>query len=43
MGNRNKDIEKLFEQKDLLECKIKMIKQIIADLENHTIVHTWRL
>lgn len=33
MGNRNKDIEKLFEQKNLLECKIKMIKQIIADLE----------
>ena len=25
MGNRNKDIEKLFEQKNLLECKIKMI------------------
>lgn len=33
MGNRNKDIEKLFEQKNLLESKIKMIKQIIADLE----------
>ena len=33
MGNRNKDIEKLFEQMNLLECKIKMIKQIIADLE----------
>ena len=33
MGNRNKDIEMLFEQKNLLECKIKMIKQIIADLE----------
>ena len=33
MGNRNKDIEKLFEQKNLLECKIKMIKQVIADLE----------
>lgn len=33
MGNRNKDIEKLFEQKDLLESKIKMIKQVIADLE----------
>lgn len=33
MGNRNKDIEKLFEQKNLLECKIKMIQQIIADLE----------
>ena len=33
MGNRNKDIEKLFEQKNLLECKIKMIKHIIADLE----------
>ena len=33
MGNRNKDIEKLFEQKNLLESKIKMTKQIIADLE----------
>lgn len=33
MGNRNKDIEKLFEQKNLLECKIKMTKQLIADLE----------
>ena len=33
MGNRNKDIEKLSEQKNLLECKIKMIKQVIADLE----------
>lgn len=33
MGNRNKDIEKIFEQKNLLECKIKMIKQVIADLE----------
>lgn len=33
MGNRNKDIEMLFEQKDLLESKIKMIKQVIADLE----------
>ena len=33
MGNRNKDIEELFEQKDLLESKIKMTKQIIADLE----------
>ena len=33
MGNRNKDIEKLFEQKDLLESKIKMTKQLIADLE----------
>lgn len=33
MGNRNKDIEKLFEQKNLLESKIEMIKQIIADLE----------
>ena len=33
MGNRNKDIEELFEQKNLLESKIKMTKQIIADLE----------
>lgn len=33
MGNRNKDIEKLFEQKNLLESKIKMTKQLIADLE----------
>ena len=33
MGNRNKDIEELFEQKDLLESKIKMTKQLIADLE----------
>ena len=33
MGNRNKDIEMLFEQKDLLESKIKMTKQLIADLE----------
>ena len=33
MGNRNKDIEKLFEQKNLLESKIEMIQQIIADLE----------
>lgn len=33
MGNRNKDIEKLFEQKDLLESKIKMTQQLIADLE----------
>ena len=33
MGNRNKDIEKLFEQKNLFECKIKMSKQVIADLE----------
>lgn len=34
MGNRNKDIEKLSEQKNLLECKIKMIQQIIADWRN---------
>nr|WP_287857741.1 hypothetical protein [Prevotella sp.] len=33
MGNRNKNIKELFEQKDLLESKIKMTKQIIADLE----------
>lgn len=33
MGNRNKDIEELFEQKNLLESKIKMTKQLIADLE----------
>lgn len=33
MGNRNKNIEELFEQKDLLESKIKMTKQLIADLE----------
>ena len=33
MGNRNKDIEELFEQKNLLESKIKTLKQIIADLE----------
>lgn len=33
MGNRNKNIEKLSEQKNLLECKIKMIKQLIAELE----------
>ena len=33
MGNRNKDIEMLFEQKDLLESKIKMTQQLIADLE----------
>lgn len=33
MGNRNKDIEELFEQKNLLKSKIKMTKQLIADLE----------
>ena len=33
MGNRNKNIKELFEQKNLLESKIKMTKQIIADLE----------
>ena len=33
MGNRNKDIEELFEQKKMLESKIKMTKQLIADLE----------
>lgn len=33
MGNRNKDIEMLFEQKNLLESKIKMTQQLIADLE----------